>query len=295
MAGLSDTFQTHLQSGVTTVCRCWAIFRRDGEVFGFTDHDQNLGFEGISFRADTGLSALALQQSTGLAVDNSEALGVLSDAAVEDADIDAGRFDDAEIRAWLVNWADVEMRWLQFRGKIGELTRTAGAFRAELRGLTDALNRPFGRVFQKPCSAVLGDLDCRFDMNTPAFSHALPIEVAEGNQVFIWSAFDPFETDWFARGRLEITEGEAKGLWGIVKRDLVVEGQRRIELWEPLRMTVKPGDQVRLTAGCDRTFETCRLKFANQINFQGFPDIPGEDWMMTVPRRTDLNTGGSRR
>ena len=154
MAGVSEAFEAHLQTGVTTLCRCWAVVRRDGETFGFTDHDMDLSFEGIVFRADTGLSALALQQSTGLSVDNTEAIGVLSDAAVREEDIDAGRFDDAEVRAWQVNWADVDMRWLQFRGSVGELRRSGGSFHAELRGLTEALNRPLGRVFQKPCSAV---------------------------------------------------------------------------------------------------------------------------------------------
>jgi hypothetical protein len=36
---------------------------------------------GSVFRADTGLDGAALQQTTGLAVDNAEALGALSDAA----------------------------------------------------------------------------------------------------------------------------------------------------------------------------------------------------------------------
>ena len=70
---------------------------------------------------------------------------------------------------------------------------------------------------------------------------------------------------------------------------------RLVELWEPLRAPIEPGDQVRLIAGCDKRFDTCRLKFNNLMNFQGFPDIPGEDWVMAVPKSTGANTGGSRR
>jgi uncharacterized phage protein (TIGR02218 family) len=55
------------------------------------------------------------------------------------------------------------------------------------------------------------------------------------------------------------------------------------------------GDRVRLTAGCDKRMETCRLKFNNFLNFQGFPDLPGEDWVMAVPKKGNANTGGSRR
>lgn len=290
MAGL----EAHLAQKVTTLCRAWAIVRSDGETFGFTDHDCTFSFEGISFKADTGLSAVALAQATGLSVDNTEAIGALSDASVREDEIEAGRFDGAEVRAWLVNWAAPEQRHLQFRGSIGEIRRAGGAFQAELRGLTEALNRPLGRVYQGPCTAVLGDEACRFNLNAPGYAVELAVEQVTERRAFEWSALDGFDADWFARGRLEVLSGAAKGLWGMTKFDRSEAG-RRIELWEPLRGDVQPGDQVRLVAGCDRRFETCRLKFNNLLNFQGFPDVPGEDWIMAVPKQGGVNGGGSRR
>ena len=152
MSALSD----HMATGLTTVCRCWAVTRLDGVVYGFTDHDQALAFDGITFRADAGLTAKSLVQGTGMSVDNTEALGVLSDDAISDVEIDQGRFDGAQVQSWLVNWADVTARKIQFRGHIGDIRRGSGAFHAELRGLTERLNQPRGRVFQKRCSAVLG-------------------------------------------------------------------------------------------------------------------------------------------
>ncbi len=295
MAGMDDAFQAHVRRGTTSLCRCWAIRCKDGRVFGFTDHDLTLAFEGVTFKAESGLSALALQQSTGLSIDNTEAIGALSDAAVRDEDIEAGRFDGAEVLAWLVNWANVDERWLQFRGSIGELHRSGGAFRAELRGLTEALNRPLGRVYQKPCTAVLGDAACGFDRNTPGYFSQRPAEVIENARVFCWRGMQDFEPGWFARGRLSVRTGKAAGLWGAIKKDGVKGETRVIELWEPIRMRVSPGDEIRLDAGCDKRMETCRLKFANLLNYQGFPDIPGEDWVMAVPKKTKTNTGGSLR
>ena len=58
MSGL----EAHLQGGVTTLCRAWALSRADGLVRGFTDHDRPLAFEGIAFRPETGMSASALVQ-----------------------------------------------------------------------------------------------------------------------------------------------------------------------------------------------------------------------------------------
>ncbi|MEY8828067.1 DUF2163 domain-containing protein [Sedimentitalea sp. XS_ASV28] len=295
MGGMDEAFKAHIATGLTTLCRCWAITRKDGEILGFTDHDVALEFEGVRFKADSGLSARALQQSTGLSVDNTEALGALSDASVRAEDIDAGRFDGAEVRAWLVNWADVDVRWLQFRGSIGELRRIGGAFHAELRGLTENLNRSVGRIYQKPCTAVLGDGSCRFTLDTPGYRDERAVEQVSDGLSFTWGEMREFEPGWFLRGRLTVLSGPAQGLWGMIRQDRFIGEKRQIELWEPIRAAIDHGDMVRLDAGCDKRMETCRLKFNNLLNFQGFPDLPGEDWVMAVPKQSRRNTGGSRR
>jgi uncharacterized phage protein (TIGR02218 family) len=37
------------------------------------------------------------------------------------------------------------------------------------------------------------------------------------------------------------------------------------------------GDAVVVTAGCDKSFSTCKAKFGNGLNFRGFPHLPGND------------------
>ncbi len=285
---------THLVTGLTTVCQCWELTRRDGVTYGFTDHDRNIAFGGVSFRADAGLTARALMQGTGLAVDNSEAMGMLSDASLTDADIDAGRFDGAEVKVWLVNWQDIAVRTLRFRGTIGEIRRGAGAFHAELRGLTEALNQLQGRVFQKGCSAVLGDKTCQFNLDTEGYVNKRTIQTVERAQVFRFSGMNGYAPRWFERGRLSITSGIGQGLYGIIKHDQTgPDGRRVIELWEPIRAAIATGDDIRIDVGCDKRADTCRFKFNNMANFQGFPFIPGEDWLVSVPVGQADNQGGS--
>jgi uncharacterized phage protein (TIGR02218 family) len=283
----------HLAGGQTTVCRAWLVTRRDGVVLGFTDHDRNLNFEGVTFKADSGLTARAVQQTTGLAVDNSEALGALSDAAVTEKDLLSGRYDAAEVRAWLVNWAKPEERIEQFRGTLGEITRAAGAFRAELRGLTEALNQPQGRVFQRGCSAVLGDAQCRFDLSQAGYFTVRAIETVTERTIFGFASFGGFEDRWFERGRLIVTTGEAKGAIGLIKNDRTRGAGREIELWQSIGPTLATGDLVRLEAGCDKAADTCRVKFANFLNFRGFPHIPGEDWLTSYPKSERTQQGQS--
>ena len=81
----------------------------------------------------------------------------------------------------------------------------------------------------------------------------------------------------------------------MIKSDDASETARRIALWEPIRAVLEPGVRVRLTAGCDKRMETCRVKFGNLLNYQGFPDVPGEDWLMVVPKSSGVNSGGSLR
>ncbi|SDN34384.1 phage conserved hypothetical protein BR0599 [Lutimaribacter pacificus] len=292
---MDEAFLDHIRSGLTTLAGAWAITRADGLVLGFTDHDLDLVFDGITFRAESGLSATALQQGTGLSVDNAEALGALSDARISEADIDAGRYDGAELRAWIVNWADTGQRHLRFRGTIGEIRRAGGAFRAELRGLTEALNRPVGRVFQKPCTAVLGDRDCRVDLTTRGYAAEAVLRGVDEESTLMFDALPGYAPGWFRRGQLEVQDGAARGLHAQIRRDEVAGAGREIALWAPLRAGIAAGDRVRLVAGCDKRLETCRFKFDNILNFQGFPDLPSEDWLMAVPARSGDLGGGSRR
>lgn len=290
---LSEEFEAHLRTGSTTVCRAWALARRDGLTLGFTDHDRDLSFDGITFRADTGLAARALSQATGLAVDNTEALGALSDDAIREEDIEAGRFDGADVRAWLVNWQDTDQRLMQFRGTIGEVARGNGAFTAELRGLTEGLNQPQGRVYQSTDTVVLGDDQNGVDLNTPGYFFEGPVETVDRRKIFRFAGLDGFDDRWFENGRAEVLSGAAKGLVGWIKNDRLSGDGRVVELWQALGAEIAVGDRVRFEAGYDGRLETARLKFNNVVNFRGFPHIPGEDWMMAYPSSSRAMEGGS--
>lgn len=282
MSGMSEgaaALAAHLAGGVATTCLCWAVTRRDGVALGFTDHDRDLDFDGITFRADTGLTARALQQVTGLAVDNSEALGALSDEGISEADLRAGRYDGAAVRLWMVNWAAPEMRSLRFAGTMGEVEQEGHAFRVELRGLSEVLNRPLGRVIRSGCDAVVGDGRCRVDLAAPGFSGRFTILSASEGRVMALRAETGFAPGWFTGGLCRILDGAGAGLSGTVKADRVQGDVRSVELWEEIGAPLVPGTEVTLTVGCDGRAETCRGKFQNFKNFRGFPNVPDEDWV----------------
>lgn len=266
---------------IATLARAWAVSRGDGLVLGFTDHDGELQFDGIRFRPEAGLTAHTVIQTSGLSVDNSGVEGALSNAAITEADLVAGRWDGAGIRMWEVDWRDPNNRRLVFRGSFGEITRSAGAFRAELRGLSEALAQSRGRVFHRRCSAQLGDGACRADLSGAGmFAEAVIAEVDAG-RVFRFPELAGHEAGWFEHGLLRVLDGDAEGLEAPIRSDaLLPGGGREVVLWKALAADLRSGDRARLVAGCDKRARTCRGKFGNFLNFRGFPHLPQEDWLL---------------
>ena len=67
-----------------------------------------------------------------------------------------------------------------------------------------------------------------------------------------------------------------------------------LELWQAMVHELAAGDTFTVTAGCDKRFATCRDRFANGINFRGFPHIPGNDFIVAYPvPGAPGNDGGS--
>ena len=273
----------HLITGDTSVCRCWKVTRKDGQVFGFTDHDGDLVFDGVTYSAQTGLTARALEQTTGLSVDNSEAYGALSDAALREEDIVAGRFDGAEVVVTLVNWADVAVREVIFRGAFGDVAREGGAFRAELRGLTEGLNQLTGAVYHAACGAALGDARCGVDLDAPGMTAVTTVAAIGGALAVDFEPVAGMDAAVFDRGRVVVLDGGAEGLAGVLRKVRADGAVWRAEFWQGIWPLPAVDDTVRLVAGCDKRAETCRDKFNNFSNFRGFPHIPGEDWLRAYP------------
>jgi uncharacterized phage protein (TIGR02218 family) len=294
MRSIPSALQAKLDSGVTTLCRCWKLQRRDGLIMGFTDHDQDIVLDGLTFLAGTGLSATEATSRLGLAIDGAEISGALADESLTEAELAAGRYDAADIEVFLVDWSDPALRVLLARGALGEIRREGAAFTAELRGLAHRLNEESGRLYTATCSADLGDQHCTVDLNDPAFRASGAISALRGGSVFEASGLAGFAGSWFTAGKLSWTSGPNNGLAVEVKSHRVEGATVIVTLWQAMPEPLAVGDELVVTAGCDKRFSTCRDRFANAVNFRGFPHIPGNDFVVSyaVPGAPG-NDGGS--
>jgi len=293
LKSLSPAFQAHLDSGTTTLCHCWKLTRNDGVVFGFTEHDEDMTFDGTTFEAVSGMGASAIESTSGLAVDNLDVVGALSSDALSEVDLASGRFDDADVEIWRVNWADPDQRVLLRKGNLGEVSRGRTAFRAEIRGLAHKLNQPVGRIYQFTCDVRLGDARCGIAVGGSDYTGTGSVVSSADNRILEVSGLAAYANNWFARGILTFTSGANQGL-ALELRGHVLNGDTAtLELWQAAPSGVDDADTFTVTAGCDKTFTTCRGKFSNGINFRGFPLMPGNDFVSSYPRRGDGHTGGS--
>jgi uncharacterized phage protein (TIGR02218 family) len=293
MRQIPPALQEKLDSGVTTLAHCWTLTRRDGVVQGFTDHDEDIAIDGIICRAGTGFTASEASSRFDLSVDGAEISGALADSSLTEADLAAGRYDAAQVDTWLVDWSDVTLKVLIARATLGEVKREGQAFTAELRGLADTLAQESGRLYTARCGVDLGDARCRVDLTAPEFYGTGDVTQIDATSVVIVSGLDGFDEGLFTAGRLVWISGANAGLAVEIMEHRIVADGVRLSLWQAMSEPIAVGDTFTVTAGCDKRFVTCRDRFANTINFRGFSQIPGNDFVVAAPRAGTANDGGS--
>jgi uncharacterized phage protein (TIGR02218 family) len=284
MKSTSPALTAHLAGPVTTLATCWRITRLDGREFFFTDHDRDLPFEGETYKASSGYSRTAISNDASLSVDNLDVEGVFDDEAITEEELRAGLFDQAQVRIFLVNWADASMGALRMRrGWFGEVVLSErGVFRTELRGMTQALSQRIGELYSPECRADLGDHRCRVAITDPAWTRPGTVLAVTSRAQFTADVDAPDAADgWFAGGVLTWETGSNAGRSIEVKAWIQASGAT--ELFLPMPYAIEPGDAFAIHPGCDKRLDTCITRFANVLNFRGEPYVPGQDALMSYP------------
>jgi uncharacterized phage protein (TIGR02218 family) len=259
-------------------------------VFGATDHDRAVVFDGVIHEPASGLRGSTFESSAGLTPGRASAEGAISAEFIAEADMNAGLWDRARVDVWRVDWAAPEYRARVWSGRLSEVARQGARFTAELVSLKAGLERMVGRVYARSCDADVGDARCGVDVNDPAFRGEGFVTEALGPKRARVSGLASFDDGWFAGGVLSWTSGANAGAAARVVRHAGDE----IELAAAPRFAIEASDGFAITAGCDKSFGTCGGKFANRDNFRGFPHMPGPDAVLAGPASDRANAGGRR-
>lgn len=272
MKSFAGAFQSHLEQDTSTLCTIWTITRVDTQVFRFTDHIEDITYGGNLYESAVGYTAAASRSSADLAVDNTEASGIIDSNGLDSDDLRAGLFDYAKVDIRLINYADPDSGYMILRtGTIGEISIIDNQqFKSEIRGLAQQLQQSVGGIYSAGCPADLGDVRCGVALGPLTVTGSVTTVLSNG------SFNDTARTEsngYFTSGLLTWTSGLNSGRSMEVKKYVV--GQ--IDLFSFMPDNIQVGDSYSVYPGCDKSWDTCQNTFTNADNFRGFPHIPGQD------------------
>lgn len=253
---------------------CWRLERTDGFGLALTSHDAPLMVDDVRFDPAPGMTPAAIKRSLGLEPSSCEASGVLSDAAIREEDLMAGRWDGAAMRLSVVDWADEEVSPVALiSGKLGIVQAKGAEFSADLLGAAAALDAPVCPQTSPECRAELGDRQCCVDMAGRMMR--AKVVAHDGATLTI----DQVVGDEFRLGTVAVLSGHANGL----RFTILAISAGGLTLRQGPWQALDAGTPLLLRQGCDKRIATCAGRFGNAANFRGEPHLPGNDLLTRYP------------
>ena len=258
-----------------TAAAFWRVYRRDGVTLGFTTHDRDLWFDGVLHSSTPGMVPSSVRRSARFEPDSAEVVGALSHDSIAADDLTAGRFDGARVLIGLIDWENGESHVL-YRGAIGSVIEESGKFTAELQSRKAELQRdPVPRT-SPACRAQFCGPGCT--LPAVGFTHEAVLASVNfaDNSVVLTTSASPAD---LALGTLRWLDGPQAGRATTV----LAAAATGLVLDQPLNPALTPGLRALVREGCDHLLETCATRFANAVNFQGEPFLPGNDQIYRYP------------
>lgn len=284
---LSTALAAHFAGNAHTRAKMLRIDLVDGTTLAFTDHDRVLTFDlgdgAVDYSPATGILPSDLSLSAGFDADDMQVTGPIGDVVTQAA-VEGGRFDDATVRFFLVNWADLSMGsapLLKGFVALGEVQ--GGKFVLTIHSQVSRMSQSIGRVITGYCDADFGDARCS-KVVAPV---AATVTGVTDDRSFTVSFSGTYADDHFNKGTVAFTSGALAGIRPVEIFDWA--GIGAVALWASLPEPPQVGDTLELRQGCydpasnsSKTRAAC-MAFDNIANFRGFPDVPGSDKALQYP------------
>jgi len=259
----------------------YTITLSGGGVLRYTGHATALSFNGNTFITGPVFKRGSISHKSGTEVATLD----LTIAAAPGDTINsvpilqfiAGRgLDGAQFkleRAFLPNWQSaITGTVIDFAGYITSIKNiTRSSVDLTVSSGMIKLNVNMGpNLFQASCLNTLFDSNCTLAAATYTASGTV-----SGTPTSLTFATNRTEADtYFTQGVITFTSGANNGVSRMVSAYAHTSGQVTVSF--PFPVAPSSGDTFTIRAGCDRSLNTCKTKFAsdNSIHFRGTPFIP---------------------
>lgn len=279
MKTIPPAVQTGIANGTIVTC-VKATSAVTGQVEGFTTHDTVLTVSSQDYSPTAGLERIVMNLRSNTEVSNQEfaAAWVLN---FPETELATGEWDNAEIEVFKVDWTQPTAGTIPvFKGHIGLVQWNEDGFRADIHSTMRDLARNIGVQVTGKCRHQLFSTSsptkvgaCGVSSGSYTYTGTVSSITAQ-RMIFVGTATGQ-ATGFCANGIMTFTSGDNNG----VSREVKVHtagGTDTFEMFTPFPFPFTVGDAFSVTAGCDKTYATCKSKFSNGAAFGGFPHIRAE-------------------
>lgn len=272
MRTLSPALETAFGENLTFICRLWTITRKDGVIFRFTDHDQDIPFEGNDYLSSTSFEATAVRATLNSAANDLDVRVLLAEGSIEYEAMQRGMFDDAPVTLQLVSFTGLTAGAMDlFTGNVGKISLpNRQVATLALVGGVRKTNRVFTENYSATCRASFGDARCKVDLNL--YSVNFTIDASLTAQSFTASELVASSANLFVLGTVEWLTGDNTG----TRVEVAGNSAGTVSLLFKPPYQMQAGDTGKIIRGCTKTVAACTA-YGNLANYRGEPYVPGDD------------------
>ena len=275
--------------------RCWRITRTDGTTFDFTDCNVPLTVGGgvnVQFFPAGGIETSAMQQQLDMESGNAELRGIVSSDKITEDDLRGGKFRDATVTEYLVDWMHPHQGYFQRRTFLILSTTFGGEeWTAEMVEKTQLTEKPHGRVYSRNCGWKFRDTNCGHSSANDTDGSAAIVQssktistVVDARKTFRISGISgTLHDNDFQYGSVSFTSGNAKLNGLVLEIGKYTASTKEFSLNLPAPFDLTTSTVVTVTQGCPKTKTACKNRFNNYVKFGGFPFIPGDQMVRINP------------
>ena len=289
MLTIPGHFQAMLETRSLTIATCWRIVRQDKLILRYTTHNRDLSIGGFTYTPASGLQDSATERQDSLRESNKEIRGAIASDAITEEDLRAGKYDDARITEFVVDYRYPDAGSVILSVFIiAGIEFDDGVWRAQLVSQKFRLTKTKGRRYNRTCDVTFGDAaTCKVNRTAISRSESVTAFVNR-RQVDVTAAtlaVDQQANNYWKRGTLFFRSGPLQGFSFKIQNSLYTASPQklRVTTYLNLQADATSGDSVTLIPGCDHTKSGGCTRFLNRPNYHGFSYIPGSDGVFETP------------
>lgn len=268
MRDIPAGLQTLIEKESLSLARLWTITRDDGVSVRLTDADVDVTLGTDTFACKPGFDASSLLSALEDFGQEATISLPISQTAFTVIDIRLGRWRGARNTLQIVDYLNPTAGVLTlFSGLINSTAYDdTGALEVQVQSILDR-DRVFDvESYSQSCRADLGDARCQVDI--AALSEPFTVATVVNSVQFTTVQLDQPDNFWVF-GVLQFNSGDNAGISYEVATNRAFD--RSVLLFQPTSFDLEIGDTGVIFPGCDKTTNTCFVRYNNIANFRGEP------------------------